>query len=39
VVLRACRAAAGVAYAALNDALKHEGFVIYAELGNLRLRA
>jgi hypothetical protein len=39
VVLRACRPAAGVAYAALNDASKAEGFVIYAELGKLRLRA
>jgi len=39
VVLRAYRLVEGVAYAALNDALKAEGFVIYAELGNLRLRA
>jgi 2-aminoethylphosphonate-pyruvate transaminase len=35
VVLRACRLAAGITYAGLHDALKAEGFVIYAEQGNL----
>ncbi len=37
MVLRACRLPRGVAYARLHDALKKEGFVIYAAQGDLAM--